>query len=117
MRVRFFAVMAAAPILLAGPVLAGPCTGEIHDLEVEVNAKLDAIAGHGKSGRQTTAAQMHRQPTPNTLANAEVEAGDISEADVIRVRQFIAQARQADGIDDLAACHKALAEARSVMKF
>ena len=112
-----FAVIAAAPILLAGPALAGPCTGEIHDLEVEVNAKLDAIAGHGKTARQSTAAQMHRQPTPNTLANAEVEAGDISDADVTRVRQFIAQARQADGMDDLATCHKALADARVLMKF
>ena len=106
----------ALPIVLSQPALAGPCTTEIHDLQVEVNAKLDAIASNGKGAVQSTGAMLHRQPTPDSLAAAEAKVGDISEADVARMRKFMAAAKEADEKGDAANCHKALADARSAMK-
>lgn len=105
---------AAALVALAGPAFAGPCAGEIDALETQLNAKLDAVAAHGKGAQQSTAAQLHRQPTPDSLAAAEAQAGDISEKDVAEVRRFVAEARKADQGGDLAGCRKALADARAL---
>jgi|SRR5579871_4278781 len=110
------AMIAAFALLLAGPASAGPCTGEIHDLQLALNAKLDALAARGRTAPQSTAATLHRQPTPDSLASAEAKAGDISEGDVAKIREFIAQARKADDANNPAACHKALGDARSALK-
>jgi hypothetical protein len=107
---------AGALVFLAQPALAGPCAGDIHDVEIALNAKLDAIAGRGNGAAQTTAAQLHRQPTPNSIAAAEAKVGDISDSDVTKVRQFIDTARSADDSGNLEACHKALGDARALMK-
>ena len=109
-------IVAAALALLAGPAAAGPCAGEIHAFELELNAKLDAAAARGKGAPQTTAAQLHRQPTPDSFAAAEARAGDISEQDVVTIRKFMIEARKADDSGNLAACHKAIADARQMGK-
>jgi len=107
---------AAALIFLPDPAFAGPCAGEIHDLQVLLNARLSAIAAHGKAARQSTFAQLHRQPTPSSIASAEAQVGDISDADLKTIQQFMVQAHAADDRGDLAACHKALADARTMLK-
>lgn len=107
---------AAVLALLAGPAAAGPCAGEIHTFELELNARLDAAAARGKGAPQTTAAQLHRQPTPDSLAAAEASAGDISEQDLASIRKFMVDARKADDSGNLAACRKAIAEARDMGK-
>jgi hypothetical protein len=116
MNVRHAIFGGVALICLAHPALAGPCATEIHDLQVEVNAKLDAIASQGKGAAQTTAATLHRQPTPDSLAAAEARAGDISDADVAHMRAFMAAAKKADDGGDVAACRKALSDARIAMR-
>ena len=102
--------------MLAGPAAAGPCAGEIHAFELELNAKLDAAAARGKGGPQTTYAQLHRQPTPDSLAAAEARVGDISEQDVATIRTFMVEARKADNSGNIAACRKAIADARQMGK-
>jgi hypothetical protein len=116
MNVRHAIFGAVALILFAQPALAGACAGEIHDLQLALNAKLDAIAARGKGAPESAGALRHQQPTPNSIAAAEAQAGDMSEADVAKVRQFVTEARKADDGGDLATCRKALADARGAMK-
>ncbi len=53
-----------AALLWAQPSLAGPCTAEIDRAQAQLDQRVDAIAGAGATGTQSTAAQVHRQPTP-----------------------------------------------------
>jgi negative regulator of sigma E activity len=111
---RYALIGAAALAALAQPAAAGPCTGDINAMQTEIDAKLNAAAARGKAAPQSTAAQLHRQPTPNSIASAEAQVGDIPEKDVVALRQFLDQARRADDSGDLGACRKALADARKL---
>ena len=55
---------------------AGPCSQQIDRLRAEIDAKLGALAAAGPSARETTAATMHRQPTPRSIEAAEDRLGD-----------------------------------------
>jgi hypothetical protein len=41
---------------------------------------LDAVAAKGKAGTESTFATTHRQPTQMTVAGAEEQLGEVSEA-------------------------------------
>jgi hypothetical protein len=43
---------------------AGPCSQQIDAVQAAIDAKLEATAAAKPSARETTAATMHRQPTP-----------------------------------------------------
>ena len=43
---------------------------------VTIDAMLEAQAAAGRSTRESTAATMHRQPTPGSIAAAEVKLVD-----------------------------------------
>ena len=58
---------------------------------------------------------MHRQPTPLTIAGAEQKAGDLSEAEVKAIAEFMDEARKADAAGDAVACHKAIADAERML--
>lgn len=109
------ALSATALALCSAPVRAGPCTQQIYDTQVTVDKWLDAIAAAGKSGNQSVAATMHRQPTPSSVAKAEEKVGDISEGDVQALRKDMDDARKADDNGDLAACQQALDDARRIL--
>ena len=64
--------------LLALPCQAGPCSQDIERIQVLIDAKLNAIAAAGPAADQSTAAQMHRQPTPRSMAQAESKLGELS---------------------------------------
>jgi hypothetical protein len=101
--------------LCSAPVRAGPCTQQIYDAQNTVDKRLDAIAAAGKSGNQSVAATMHRQPTLNSVASAEEKLGDISEGDVQALRKDMDDARKADDTGNLAACLKAPDDARRIL--
>lgn len=86
----------------ANPALAGPCAAEIAQME----AALDALPNPG--AHQSTDAQLHRQPTPSSMARAKERAA----ADKQHDRVALERARVADARDDRDACQKALSEAR-----
>ena len=116
MRAGFAAALfAAASALSAGGANAGPCAGDITKAEVEIGKRLEQLAAQGKPGSETTFATTHHQPTPATVAGAEEKVGDISEAQVNAVRQWMAEARKDDAAGDLDNCEKALAQARSLL--
>jgi hypothetical protein len=91
---------------------AGPCSDEIDSMQARVDTKLDAVAGSGLSAPQSSQAQLHRQPTPGSIAEAEARLGELSVATVEAVKAAMVRAREADAIGDKAACEQALAEVR-----
>jgi len=57
---------------------AGPCSQDIARLQAARDAKLAAAVAAGPSAHEGTAATMHRQPTPRSIATAESELGGLS---------------------------------------
>jgi len=94
---------------------AGPCSKEIDRLRAEIDAKLGALAAAGPSTRESTAATMHRQPTPSSIGAAENRLGDVSAQKVKATTEAMARARTADGAGDQKACEQALADARRAL--
>ena len=101
---------AAATLLPVLPSHAGPCTTEIDRMQVEVDAIIEAIAAAGPAARESTAAMLHHQPTPGSIAAAEEQAGDGPKME--EALAALAKAREADGVNDKSACEQALADAR-----
>jgi hypothetical protein len=95
--------------------LAGPCSQQIDGVQAKIDAKLEAIAAVGRSARESTAATMHRQPTPESIAAAESNLGDVSPEKVQAAEAFMTRARDADRAGDQSACEQALAEAQRVI--
>ncbi len=103
-------VAAAALIGAGAPCYAGPCTAEIAQVEQKIR-QAQATAQPGGAGEpsapQSIGAQLHHQPTPDSVEIAARKAkGDAAAA--------LDRARQADANGDDAACAKALGEARDI---
>jgi hypothetical protein len=98
------AIVISSLFASTAPTLAGPCTFEIERMQPVVDS-LAAAAGPG--GRQPTAAMTHRQPTPNSIAEAASKLEDAARAK--RVQAALAETRAADGAGDGSACQRALA--------
>ena len=86
--------------------LAGPCTAQIAELEQRVSS-APASPQNMPSAPQSVGAQLHRQPTPNTVQTAAGRANADADAALER-------ARKADAENDADACNAALGEARSL---
>src|SRR5215470_6200124 len=65
------ALVAAALALSTLPGFAGPCSQAIDQMQAKINARLKATAGGGPAAPESSAATMHRQPTPGSIAAAE----------------------------------------------
>ena len=113
MRALAFAAVACA--LGPAPSHAGQCADDIYRANVEIGKRLDALAAAGKTGTQSSFATMHRQPTPATIAGAEEKIGDISDAELNAVHEWMAKAKQADESGDTAGCENALTQARTLL--
>lgn len=105
-RLRFLAL--AAVCLVGAPISAqaGPCTKQIIQVENQIRRAARGPVG-GPTGTQTVGAQLHHQPTPGSVENAEVRA----KADG---RLALERARHADAVGDANACARALNEARAL---
>jgi len=90
----------------AGIAEAGPCTGQI----AEVQRYLDRTGPGpttGPTAPQSIGAQLHHQPTPGSVENAESHARETAQAALER-------ARAADAAGDAAACDRALDDAKLI---
>jgi hypothetical protein len=110
-----WALGALAAMLLAGRALAGPCSDDIYQADLSIENRLDSAAASGKTAPESTAATLHRQPTPGSIAAAEGKLGDLSDQDVIAMTEEMDKARDADMAGNRAACLKALAEVRRIL--
>lgn len=100
----------ALAVLLAMPSQAGPCTADVDHLQGEIDARLDAVAGMGRSGQESIDARLHHEPTPESIARAEREL-----AEGLRAREAAAEldrARTADADNDALGCERALEQVR-----
>ena len=108
-----FGIFGAA-LLMTSPVptLAGPCSPQIAEMQARIDAKIDAEAAAGRQGAESVAAMEHHQPTPKSIAEAEVRLGDITARYAAKVGRDMARARSADLAGDRSACQEALALVR-----
>jgi hypothetical protein len=109
--------LAVALTLSASETFAGPCSQEIDRVQAWIDAKLEAQAAAGRSASESTAATMHRQPTPGSIATAEAQLGDISPEQLQAAQALMIEARAADRAGDQNACEKALTTVRRVFDF
>ena len=107
------AIGAVALTSMALPCVAGPCLQEIDRMQIEVDTRVEAIAGAGPPGRESTSATLHRQPTPGALAAAEEKLGEGDQ--MAEAVAALARARAADSANDKSACEKALADVRRAL--
>src|SRR5262249_8671373 len=87
---------------------AGPCTQDIDRVQHGIDARLAAKAGAGPAARESTAATMSRQPTPESIAAAEAKLGELSPETMARARTAMTPPRQPDPPPAKAACAHAL---------
>ena len=92
---------------------AGPCAADIDRVQAQADARIDATAGRGRTGTESTAATDHREPTPESIARAEQRLDGATAGQTALAA--LAQARQADATGDAAACARALDAARSAL--
>jgi predicted lipid-binding transport protein (Tim44 family) len=107
-RLLILSAAALAASTIAG--YAGPCSSEIDRMQARVDARLEANTAGGPAARESTAATMHRQPTPASIAAAESRLGEISSRTVSAISAAMARARKADRVGDKAACERALGQ-------
>jgi hypothetical protein len=79
---------------------AGPCSAQIAQVEQQISA-ASANPATGPSAPQSVGAQLGRQPTPQTVQDAEMTANTLA-------RAALERAKQTDSADDAAACTEAL---------
>lgn len=94
---------------------AGPCAADIDATQGRIDAKVEAIAAAGPFMREGSFAGMSDQPTPRSIAAAEVRSGELSRRKFNAIRAAMAQARAADAAGNTKACEKALARVRRVL--
>jgi hypothetical protein len=107
-QLRISILTAAALWASASAAEAGPCTSQIAATEQQINqsAAVSPPGGAGTpSAGQAIGAQLHHQPTPSAVENAEHEANAEGEA-------ALEQARNADANGNADACMEALRKAR-----
>jgi hypothetical protein len=78
-----FAMMSATLALGIGCAHAGPCTADIQKIEKAVSEPNSPV---GPTARQSVGAQMGRQPTPASMAQAEQKAGSHYQAALTRAQ-------------------------------
>jgi hypothetical protein len=108
---RLLVVSASTLALLTLPCEAGPCSKDIERMQVDIDVKLNALAAAGPSEKQSVDAQMHRQPTPRSFAEAESKVGDLPPSAIEKVKDAMDRARKADAAGDKTACESALHDA------
>ena len=95
-------VTSLAPMAAYG----GPCGDDVTQFEQKVRRE-ERKPSAGATTRQSTAAQLHRQPTPESIKEGEARAQTA-------FVDMLGRARAADASGDQAACQKALGEARDM---
>ena len=105
----------AVTISPMSPCFAGPCAEQIANMQARIDAKLQAAAAAGPAGKETVAATMNRQPTPKSIAEAEVKLGDISAQTLQRVEEAMTRARKADAAGDGTGCQQALNDVKKAL--
>jgi hypothetical protein len=100
-------MIAATLLVSTASVQAGPCTADIAQFENTVRSS-PAHRLAGPTGQQTVAAQLGRQPTPDSVRRAEEQAQAGFEAALAHAKALDTQGREAE-------CAQALRDARLML--
>jgi hypothetical protein len=107
---RVIATLVAGAVLgsLSTTAYAGPCTAEIAEFETAIRQSSgNPLAG--LTARQTVAAQLDRQPTPEAVKQANERLKS-------QFDETMAEAKRLDAQDDHSGCTRALDAARRMYK-
>jgi hypothetical protein len=91
---------------LIAAAAAGPCTAQIEQIDKALSQ--GGRSKIGPTGQQTTAAQRHVQPTPQSVEQAQQSAQE-------RLNAALARARSLDAAGDGAECAKAVEQIRTMI--
>ena len=108
---RSLGLAAAFLLFAAAPVLAGPCTASIDELQRRVDAAIENQAASGGWKPESLSATRSRQPTPSSIAASEGAAGKKFK----HVLALLNRARSADRAGHLNRCNAELNKARSTL--
>jgi hypothetical protein len=98
---------AAALAASISATYAGPCSDEIAQVQGVIDARIHAKASDATG---PVPARTRNQPTPGSVAAAEVELGQTSPEVFDAVKTLMARAIAADDTGDKTACEQALTE-------
>jgi membrane-bound lytic murein transglycosylase B len=113
---RLAAWSTAALCAFLSAAQAGSCSKDIDAMQARFDARLDAIAGAGPAARQSLGADLSHQPTPRSIAAAEVKLGELNQHVVRSVRRALNRARVADARGNTRRCEKELARAERALR-
>ena len=102
--------------LLPSVAYAGACTVRLQLLQDRAITILEETAAQGRSGQESTAATMHREPTPRSMAEAEERLGELPREKVDAFRLAFLRASTADAAGDEAGCHNAAEIAETLLR-
>jgi hypothetical protein len=100
-------IVVANLLISTASARAGPCAADIAQLESTARSSAPSMFA-GPTGQQTIAAQLGRQPTPDSVRRAEAQAQAGLEAILARAKALDAQGRGAE-------CAQALRDARLML--
>lgn len=102
---------ATALLVLAaiGTAQAGACRPDIDKAQAKVDAYIDQIAASGPTATESVSAKLDHQPTPASIAAAEVQLGEGGSIDAALTA--LDKARRADARGSTALCQQALGHA------
>jgi hypothetical protein len=106
---------AGALLLSTARCYPSPCSKEIVQLQGQIDSRLDSLARGGPAANESASATLHRQPTPASIASAEVTIGDLSPETLEALSAAMLRARKAEGSRDEVGCERAVGEAHRVM--
>jgi hypothetical protein len=112
-----FGVLATAIACVTAPAAAekASCAKDIDAMQARLDARLDAIAGSGRTAPQSLKADMSAQPTPSSIAKAEEKLGELDQHMVRNVRRALTRARAAEARGNTRLCERQLAAARRAL--
>jgi hypothetical protein len=106
-------ILAASILVPAASFGKTACSAELHRTSDAVNQALDQHAASTPFAPESTAAKMHRQPTPATVARAERRFDDWPNGS--EAVKALRRARQANNAGDMQGCLDALHDARAAV--
>ena len=89
------------------------CAKEIAETQQQVDAAITATAGSGKGAPESLDARLHRQPTPDSLAAAEMKLGEGQSN--VAAAAALDEARAADRKGRERVCERAVRDAKRAL--
>lgn len=104
-------VSAGALLLSTLRCYPSPCSREIVQLQSQIDLRLYSLAAGGATANESVSATLHRQPTPASIASAEVKIGDLSPKTLEALSAAMLRAREAVTSQDEPGCERAVGDA------